>query len=473
MRKQLVLLLLFAACARTEPAEAPFFIHDDDGRALVLHGLNVSNSAKGNEDRHPTLTEEEVRRMGTEWGFNLARYLILWDAVEPEPGVYDEVYLDGVRERLDWFESAGMHVVLDMHQDVYSAQFCCDGAPAWAVEDDGLAFELQNLWFLNYFQPAVQAAFDNFWEVEGDHPELQEHYEAMWQHVATRLGDHPAVLGYDIMNEPHPGSRFDAVEALTRDPMDDRSEDFDREYLGPFYQRMVNGLREVDADSYIFFEGRYGAVANGSPSFLPHVDDPRDGASRLVYFPHLYSVSFEANEVYAEDDDTLALWEQEREREVQTLQTPLLVGEWGLNQSFGGSERFVTEFLAMADQSTSGWAYWSADPGSWGPLLSDGSENLPLLDHLVRAYPKAVPGRLTSMVVAEDHALTVVFDRDRKVDAPLVIAVPTRHFPDGFTVQVQTEGDWEERFDAEAQELQIDLPPRGGATTVTVSPAAR
>jgi endoglycosylceramidase len=51
----------------------------------------------------------------------------------------------------------------------------------------------------------VIRAFDNFWNYE-EHPELQDHYAAMWAHVAERFRDHPAVIGYDLMNEPWQGS---------------------------------------------------------------------------------------------------------------------------------------------------------------------------------------------------------------------------------------------------------------------------
>ena len=63
-----------------------------------------------------------------DWGMNAVRLLTTWAAVEPEQGVYDEAYLDALAERLDWAKDAGLHVVLDMHQDVYGEGFGFDGA---------------------------------------------------------------------------------------------------------------------------------------------------------------------------------------------------------------------------------------------------------------------------------------------------------------------------------------------------------
>jgi hypothetical protein len=54
--------------------------------------------------------------------------------------------------------------------------FVRDGAPEWAIEDDGLPFDQNPVWSLNYFAPAVMAAFDNFFEYPGEHSYLQDQF---------------------------------------------------------------------------------------------------------------------------------------------------------------------------------------------------------------------------------------------------------------------------------------------------------
>jgi hypothetical protein len=67
-----------------------YFIRDDDGRVLILHGMNVLGSAKHDPGHLAVdLTPEYVRHYAREWGFNFARYLIFWDGVEPTLGEYD------------------------------------------------------------------------------------------------------------------------------------------------------------------------------------------------------------------------------------------------------------------------------------------------------------------------------------------------------------------------------------------------
>ena len=46
--------------------------------------------------------------------------------------MYDEAYLQGVDQRIEWAQKNNIYVFLDMHQDLYSVLFS-DGAPEWAT----------------------------------------------------------------------------------------------------------------------------------------------------------------------------------------------------------------------------------------------------------------------------------------------------------------------------------------------------
>ena len=164
--------------------------------------------------------------------------------IEPSPGQYDTAYLDATQERLNWFAEHGVHVILDMHQDVYSQYFCCDGAPEWAIEDDDLPFEQHPVWSFNYFAPAVMAAFDNFFDYAGEHAYLQDHFADAWVEVVKRFKNHPAVLGYDILNEPSPGSVY-AVGDITITQPDGEAAEFDRTLFTEFYERMIAAIRNA------------------------------------------------------------------------------------------------------------------------------------------------------------------------------------------------------------------------------------
>jgi len=461
---------------KPSPTPPPMpWIHDEQGRAMILHGVNVDMGAK--QAKVPAIDQTDVDRIAKTWGFDFVRYLIVWEAVEPQPNQYDDAYLNAVVEQIGWFHDAGVSVLVDVHQDVYARKFCCDGAPEWAIRDDGLPFELQSLWSFNYFQPAVTRAFDNFWDADGPHADLQQHYADMLRHVAQRMRDVPGVIGYDVMNEPYPGSDFDPLEAAARVSKEDggTSRIFDETKFAPFYDRMIAAIREGDPDRWIFFEPRFGAAANGSPSWLPALRDTRSGEPRLAYAPHLYSVIAEANLDYAETDVTVERWEAERKTDMERHLVPLVLGEWGFSWSTVDANRYAEDILSMSDRMRAGWAYWSygpGDAGSWSLYDGTGADN-PQADIVVRPYPRRVAG-VPQAWAYEPNTRIFTLDVD---DAPGVsgateIVVPARHYPTGFviTVNPDADGTWDSVFDDARGVLSLTLAASSTTHHVVIAP---
>jgi endoglycosylceramidase len=461
-----------------EPVEdGTYFVRDDDGRVVILRGMNIMSSAKGDPERLPNLDEPDVERYARQWGFNVVRYLIFWDAVEPSPGLYDSAYFDKTEERLDWFANHGVQVILDMHQDVYAQRFCCDGAPEWAIEDDGLPFTQNPVWSLNYFAPAVQAAFDNFFEYPGEHSELQDHFADAWAAVVARFKDHPAVLGYDILNEPSPGSAYKSGD-INITPSDGEAAEFDRTLFTEFYQRMIAAIRTVDSDGWIFYEPRVAAPANGQPSFIAKLEDPREGEPRIVYAPHLYSVQFEFSQAYNPATDvTLGNWETNRNIETELQKAPLLLGEWGFDPDWPNADLFMRELLDMGDRMMLGWTYWSYDPWGWGIWESDAEgefvaerENA---NALVRPYPQRVAGIPRSFSYDPvARIFELAFDPSPSSTAPTEIYLPAgRHYPEGWFLEgCEEAAGCSSSWDGDTETLQILTPNQSSRVEIRITP---
>lgn len=471
MRPLACLLLALAALGLACRDPHRGFVTDAQGRALVLHGTNMSSASKTDPLRVPSWAgRDDVLRLSRQWGFNFVRFLIFWDALEPRPGEVSEAYLDRVAVYLDWLHEADVHVVLDMHQDVYSAVFCCDGAPAWAVRDDGLPFTPQTPWFANYFQPAVVRAWDNLWlHEDGAHADLQRHFAAAWAAVARRFRDHPAVLGYDLLNEPFPGS----AAAVPPGPA---MQAFARDRYHPFLQRVIDAIRREDAASWIFVEPSVvlGLPAGGAPSSLPPLDDPRRGPPRLAWFPHLYSLGLEAGGAYAPDDPTVARWEEDRVDEIARHGTPLLIGEFGVRDGLPGGLAYLAETLDLADRVTSGWAVWDYEPvsGGYSFIDDDRVEKRAKTDLLVRAYPRAVAGEPVGYRWSPGTGVfALVFREAEDVRGPTEIHLPARRYPDGFEVRSSDrDGAWSWRFDPATRVLEVRSDPDAPQHTIVVAP---
>ena len=433
------------------------YITDDQGRALILHGLNVSGSSKYYPDRVGWTGKDDILRMNRDWGFNFARMLVLWDGLEPEKGVFDEAYLDRIAERLDWYQEAGIRVVLDMHQDLYSIKFGGDGAPLWAIEDNGWPFEIQDPWALNYIDPAVMAALGNFWDYTNPkYAYLQEHYTMAVMKLVERFKDHPAVLGYDLMNEPFSGYHRPLL--------------FEPQVLKPFYERLTAAIRTVDNDNWVFFEPMAFLTNQGLPSLLGVVNDTRLEGPMLAYFPHLYTIDLDTAEKYS-GNGWILLWENNRRTEIKKQDAPMLIGELGVMNTVTGANEYLKEAMAMADRSTSGWAYWSYDGGSMGVINGDGSEQQKI-NILVRVYPRAVAGSPVSYGYDPGTRTFELVFKETGINAPTEIYIPAkRFFPEGFKLSVSDPADsWSSEWDAESEVLKIYTDPGQAEHTITIAP---
>ncbi len=230
--------LLLVACSSPPPTwhVADGFLRDPDGRAVIMHGVNLSGAQKMApylDDKQPA----DYARLRDAWGMNAARFVMTWAAVEPTEGSYDDAYLDKVAERIGWAADANLFVVLDMHEDIYGEGFGFDGAPKWACDAAHYAaFVPRTPWYLSSADPEVQACIDDFYTID----EHRQHFIAAWRHVAERLAALPNVIGFDALNEPNWGTY-----PLFR---------FEAERLAPFYGDVVAAVRGAAPHWIAFLE---------------------------------------------------------------------------------------------------------------------------------------------------------------------------------------------------------------------------
>jgi endoglycosylceramidase len=419
------------------------FLRDEQGRAMILHGMNVMGSSKGPPFLAPSITPATFADMAAK-GFDLARLLVIWEGVEPARGQYDEAYLDRVAEVAGWAGDAGVRVVVDMHQDLWSRKFGGDGAPEWATLDDGLPYDPSGPWWMGYTQAPVKRAFASFWT---DRDGIRAAYVAMWAHVAARLKDHPAVLGFDLMNEPAQGEFTSVAE-------------FASEGLDPLYDAAIAAIRAEDPHRLIFLEPEM--VAN------PGLESPIDPAVRdgLVYFPHYYPPGVEVLERYDGDPQLVRAAMAAHAATAERLDAPLIVGEWMSLPHWEGAEQYAWDVADEADRAlASGWAYWCYDyvPGTW------------LDDALSRPRPTRVAGTPVRWSADLDGALSVEWDETADAPAPTLAFLPAARYPHGIEVRLDGKSakqGW--AFDEDSRALTV-TPAGGGKVarrTLEVRPAS-
>ena len=436
-------------------------IHDSYGRTVILHGLNTSSGAKGGPLYQPWIQEKDVAREQTEFGFNCVRYLIFWCAIEPKRDSFDDAYLQKVKQRVEWYTSRHIYVILDMHQDVYGEGVGGDGAPAWASAHT----IIQNLipdkwpWWMQNLEPKVIRSYVQFFTYK-KHKDLQQHYIASWQRVARLFHDNPYVLGYDLMNEPHGGR---VVKTLAGG--------FERRQLSKFYKRLIPAIRSVDTTKYIVFEPRSFGVNFGMKAHLPKVTDTKAGASRIVYSPHCYPKFVDIGGDYTEKyRKELNHWYLMREKEQVMHQSPMLLGEFGLSPSKKGFDTFLRDLNRQADSIHMSWTYWSNDLGGWSPLNSDRSPS-PILWELMRVYPQATAGQLVSFNFDQAaRRFQMEYVSDASISQPTEITIPPMLYAHGYDFKVTGTTHYRTEVDPLTHTLKIFVSENRAHVTMSVNP---
>ncbi len=448
-------VLMLFSCKKGEEAqriaytyhEDPSIIQDRFGRQLILHGLNTASSAKSDPEGMPWIEERHVEREAKDYGFNFVRYLIFWDAIEPQKDVFNEAYLDKVEERINWYAERGMYVMLDMHQDIYSQKFDGDGAPEWACRTDGYSpLELpgETPWWLKNIDPRVIASWVNFWAYT-NHKDLQDHYTLAWQKVMQRFKNNPYVIGYDLMNEPWGG---DVMKVFI-------TGEFERVQLAAFYNRMIPKLREVEPNKYFFFEPTPAPVTFGAPSNLTKISDTRN-TTQLGYAPHCYPYdTHEGGGYTASSKQQLKDWERERKKDVVLHgNIPLVCGEFGLSPGNAGYEQYLKDVNEMFDRNQWHWAYWSNDYGGWSPFNGDVVQ--PLAYHLLRVYPHATAGKINEFSFdKESKIFKMEYTNNVSISKPTEIFIPRLIYTNGWNVEITGTTDYSQTFDETTQILKV------------------
>lgn len=440
---------------------------DNFGRQVILNGINVVSKSKA---------EGYIFKGGPEfysnlkkWGFNCIRFIIIWDGLEPEPGVYNEQYLKEIDQRIKWAGDNGIYVVLDMHQDLYSEKYNGDGAPAWACLDEGKPNTVEGggTWGDAYFSsPAIQTSFDNFWKNKKapDSIGVQDHYANLWKHIAKRYSGNPTVIGYDIMNEPFPGSpalqfmpgllaaygklvyslsgkiltseeimniwgdaqkRNEAYQLLSTkatyaafiDTLRELNSRFETTDLQSMYQKVGNAIRQVDTNHILFLE--HSIFSNmGIRSSIQRVHLANGNPDALVaYAAHAYDLVTDTKEAASSSPERINLIYNRIAEKGKQLNLPVWLGEWGAYYSNSNMVPVAQHAISLIEKYNFSNAYWSYDPGT---------ENQPYFkDALLRPYPAYINGELINYKYDYNASqLKVEWNENSNDESPTVIYIP-------------------------------------------------
>lgn len=325
LRLVLVLSLLLSAAWICQPASASGFVHvsgqqlvDGDGQRLQLRGvavgdwlmqeLQLEGAAAGTLGMTQSLNRlaKVIGQPATDqfradyqsaligpadftamaaYGFNSVRV--------PFNARYLSDQLPLLDQTITWARAAGLYVILDMH-----AAPCSQNPYKTADSVDGTA----QLWMSASCKAMTVAA---------------------WQTIAARYANDPAVLGYDLLNEP------DGL--AMKGPA-----------LVDMYQQIISAIRSVDPRHVVIVEGR---SYTHDPSMFTAPLDPN---LMLSLHQYIWDVS------------GMRLGPQIRSAENAAVKlggVPVWIGEMGLSNDAAGVRTQVKTY--NSDPAIAGWCYWT------------------------------------------------------------------------------------------------------------------
>ncbi|KAJ3294789.1 hypothetical protein HDU79_010422 [Rhizoclosmatium sp. JEL0117] len=427
---------------------------DELGRSRIFRGTNVVY--KGfpyvpdiRPDAKPrwSFNQDDVdilKRHAT----NVIRLGVMWPGVEPERGQYNTTYLDIMTEIVRMCDEAGIYVLLDFHQDVFSEKFCGEGVPSFAAQPRGGPFGFPFPLTSRYptddngipsredcekkahpLYHGTQAVSEAYQRLYDNYDGLRDSFIAYWQLVAKTFLPFKNILGYDLINEPWNGNVF-------KDPSLSNAMVANRKNLQPFYDIISAGIRAVDPNAIIFFEP---VTTVQKTVGFDRVPGGPDFASKDVLAFHYYeSVQKQFN-----IEETIGF----RVEQAAQLGAGSFLGEFEMGWMEGGNIDNIVETSRAADLhflSYTGWEYTDYIPiTGTNNGIRDPKTGLVRPDMAKvysRPYPSAIAGQpLKTEYLDEEGRFTLTFVYNGNQGLAGVTEIRTNfglHFPDGHSLDV-------------------------------------
>ncbi len=364
-----------AAATSTAPwvtTQGTRFVSSAGGSPVVLRGVNVGVSTSSSQ-------EGQVVTMGA----NLVRIHVCWSDLEPTAPDTSHHWNSSLLAQLDaqvaWYQAHHVNILIDLHQFNWSAYFSTRGCgiPTWFYTHTEAG---------RFAPTGIVAAFNAFYT----DPTALRMYSAVAQMLAQRYQSSPAVVGYEVLNEPYGANNHDGTQRVVE-----------------FEAAVRRAIMDVDSSRTVFVMTRYG----GDKGLLDASFTPFGDRTHLVLDYHSYFAARPGTGMTFNGEDWLPSWAATHlhtstdyrgteAAQLSLLQTPinkandlgipLLVGEWGARRDDVGEIAYQTQMLDLFSRHGLSWARWSLSANDMFGLLAPGGTVTPAFTQLSQAMHGAV-----------------------------------------------------------------------------------
>ncbi|MDD4182616.1 MAG: cellulase family glycosylhydrolase [Candidatus Omnitrophica bacterium] len=269
------------------------------------------------------ISEDDFKNI-SQMGANCIRLPFNYRLITKE---YPKNGLTYLKKALTWAHKYNLGVILDLHA-APGAQNC-----DWHSDSTGRAL---------------------FWEKEKFRKETLN----LWDELVSEFKDEPALIGFDIINEPVLGEKPVSL-------------------LAAFYKEAVKRIKTIDKKHTIFLEGSLWAQRI---DFLKDLIEENVSISIHTYQPLDFTFNFEPFYKFPGKINN-ELWEKEKIRKYlepyflfsKNNKVPIFVGEFGVNWrgGFWGEINWLQDILETFEEFGFGYTYWTYKAVS-GYVFPDG-----------------------------------------------------------------------------------------------------
>ncbi len=293
-----------SATAPTEPVQLV---------GVALSGAAFGSSAlPGKHGTNYIYPAESYYKKYAEQGLKLVRLPFLWERIQPSlNSELDAAQLALLTQSLDFAQKYGVKVVLDMHN-----------------------------YYRYYREPigSVNVPIASFADA--------------WKRIALKIGQHPALSGYGLMNEPNTKGLWPEAALAA-----------------------AKAIRTVDRSHWVYVAGdRYSSAWHWPQSNTQLIADPwmRDPANKLIFEAHMY-LDWDTSGQYADKTETFApdLGITRAKPFVDWLRANKLrgyIGEIGVPHYAPDAILAMDNLLGYLRDNCVPMTYWAAGPW-WGSYI--------------------------------------------------------------------------------------------------------
>ncbi len=206
-----------------------------------------------------------------------------------------------------------------------------------------------------------------------------------WKDLAGKLKDHPAIVAYNPLNEPHPARKdgFESGRDGFHEWLDENREG--TADLNRFNRRVVKAIREVDPHTPILLDCCFHATPEGMQYMQPLKE------KNILYSFHFYEpwifVTYRINKSRFSYPSKMPVGSSDKTKPwtIETLnrrfQTPIVwakrhhipsnrivVGEFGCDRRVAGAKEYLRDLIEKFNHHRWHWAFYSFRAHDWDGL---------------------------------------------------------------------------------------------------------